>query len=146
MKVFQYPARKGTVEAQDKVLKQQALATTMAIMTQVYVSRARYKYLHHSAETSAEYYEVQRKLNAHVKASVRANVASEQTLIREEMNTLVAAVQYDIAYADLQNAFAAVYAAVGSDPYDQNISASMSVSELSAVLKKTWQQRGDFHL
>ena len=146
MKVFQYPSRKGTVEAKDRVLKQRALATTMAIMTQVYVSRARYNYLLRSARTSAEYYQVQRKLNAQVKASVRANVASEQTLIREEMNTLVAAVQYDIAYADLQNAFAAVYAAVGSDPYDQNISTDMTVAELASVLKKTWQKRGDRHL
>ncbi|MEE9313427.1 MAG: TolC family protein [Rhizobiaceae bacterium] len=145
MKVFAYPARKGSVEAKNKVLDQRALATTMAIMTQVYVSRARYKYLHRSASTAAEYYQVQRKLKAQVKASVRAHVASEQTLIREEMNTLVAAVQYDIAYADLQNAFAAVYAAVGSDPYDQNISTDMSVGALTKVLRETWRNRGDLH-
>ncbi|MFD0916042.1 TolC family protein [Pseudahrensia aquimaris] len=146
MKVFTYPARKGAVDAKQEVLDQRALATTMAIMTQVYVSRARYKYLYQSAQTAAEYYQVQRKLKAQIDASVRAGVASEQTRIREEMNTLVAAVQFDVAYADLQNAFAAVYAAVGSDPYDQNISTDMSVSELSAVLKKTWRDRGDSHL
>ncbi len=146
MKVFTYPARKSAVEAKDDLLDQKALATTMAIMTQVYVSRARYKYLRRSAATAAEYYQIQRKLEAQVAASVRARVASEQTLIREQMNTLVAAVEYDIAYADLQNAFAAIYAAVGSDPYDQNIDTSMSVSQLSGILKETWQQRGDVHL
>ncbi len=146
MKVFTYPARKNVVKAEAKLLDQRALATTMAIMTQVYVARARYKYLLRSASTAAEYYQVQRKLRAQISASVRARVASEQTLIREEMNTLVAAVQFDVAYADLQNAFAAVYAAVGSDPYEQSISTDMSVKELAAVLKKTWRDRGDQHL
>ena len=93
-----------------------------------------------------KYYSVQRKLEAQVKASVRANVASEQTLIREQMNTLVAAVEFDIAYADLQNAFAAIYAAVGSDPFEANISMDMSVAELSGILKETWRERGDLHL
>lgn len=146
MKVFSYPARKGSVQAKDELLDKRALATTMAIMTQVYVSRARYKYLLRSARTAADYYRVQRRLNAQVRASVRAGSASQQTLIREEMNTLVAAVQYDIAYADLQNAFAAVYAAVGSDPYDKNISTDMSVSELAKTLRETWRDRGDSHL
>lgn len=146
MKVFTYPARKGAVTAKDDYLDKKALATTMAIMTQVYVARARYKYTRQAAETSAEYYQVQRRLKAQVAASVKANVASEQTMIREEMNTLVAAVQFDIAYADLQNAFATIYASVGSDPYDQNISTDMSVDELSKVLKETWRQRGDAHI
>lgn len=146
MKVFAYPARKDAVNTRSELLDKKALATTMAIMTQVYVARARYKYLTRSAETAADYYKVQRRLKAQVEASVAANIGSEQTMIREEMNTLVAAVQYDVAYADLQNAFAAIYASVGSDPFDGNISTAMSVSELSKVLKTTWRSRGDKHL
>ncbi|MEM9733955.1 MAG: TolC family protein [Pseudomonadota bacterium] len=145
MKVFSYPARKGQVEAQSDLLDKRALATTMAIMTQVYVARARYKYLYRSAQTAAEYYDVQSKLNKQVKASVRAGAASQQTLIREEMNTLVAAVQYDLAYADLQNAFATVYSAVGLDPYEQNISTSMSVKAIADILRQSWRNRGDLH-
>lgn len=146
MKVFAYPARMDAVRTKDALLDKKALATTMAIMTQVYVARARYKYLKRSASTAAEYYTVQRRLRAQVASSVAARVASQQTLIREEMNTLVAAVQYDIAYADLQNAFAAVYASVGSDPFDDTISTNMSVAELSKILKTTWKRRGDSHL
>lgn len=146
MKVFQYPARKSSVEARQELLRQRALATTMAIMTQVYVSRARYKHLHRSAKTAAEYYSIQRKLRAQARAAVKAKVGSRQTLIREEMNTLVAAVQYDLAYADLQNAFAAIYAAVGADPFDLQISRNTSIEELVIQLKETWRLRGDKHL
>ena len=145
MKVFTYPAAKARVDANGKVIDAQALATTMAVMTQVYVSRARYKYLYRSASTAAEYYSVQSRLKRQVEASVRADVASEQTLIREEMNTLVAAVQYDIAYADLQNAFAAIYAAVGVDPHEGVLDTSASVEALSQSLRETWRNRGDLH-
>jgi outer membrane protein TolC len=41
MKIVHYPARKALIDAQDSVLDQRALALTMAIMTQVHVSRAR---------------------------------------------------------------------------------------------------------
>ncbi|MEL7228612.1 MAG: TolC family protein, partial [Pseudomonadota bacterium] len=128
-----------------ELLDKRALATTMAIMTQVYVARARYKYLYRSAQTAAEYYDVQSKLNKQVKASVRSGVASQQTLIREEMNTLVAAVQYDLAYADLQNAFATVYSAVGLDPYEKTISTTMSVKGIADILRQSWRNRGDLH-
>jgi len=146
MKVFAYPAQRASVKANEKLLDQRALATTMAIMTQVYVSRARYHHILQSASNASEYYTVQRRLKAQIKASVRAGVASEQTLIREEMNTLVAAVKFDLAYAELQNAFAAIYSSVGVDPYDESLSLDMSVSELATVLKTTWRDRGDEHL
>ena len=146
MKVFTYPTRKSVVEARSDLLDRKALATTMAVMTQVYVARARYTYLHRSASTAAEYYRVQARLKKQVQASVRAHVASEQTLIREEMNTLVAAVQYDLAYADLQNAFAAIYAAVGVDPFEGVVDTSKSVSDLARSLRETWRSRGDLHV
>lgn len=147
MKLFQYPAREASVEAEQKLLREKALATTMAVMTQVHVARARYHYLRRSAATAGEYYEIQRKLARQVRNSAAVDVASEQTLIREEMNTLLAAVQYDLAYADLQNAFAAIYVSVGIDPIDgAMLSDEMGVDELAAVLKETWNRRGDRHL
>ncbi len=142
-KVLQYPARKGEVESQRALLEQQTLATAMAIGTQVHVARTRYAHLRKLAATSAEYYTIQRDINKQVGAQVTASAASEQTLIREEMNTLVAAVEYDVAYADLQNAYAAVYASLGIDPVDDRISEDMGVDQLAKVLREIWQERGD---
>ena len=143
IQLLRYPAIKSEIKAQSVLIDQQSLALTMAIVTQVHVARARYAYLHKSAATSAEFYNVQRSILKQVKASADAEASSEQVLLREEMNTLVAAVEFDIAYADLQNAFATVYTSVGLDPYDANISTDMSVSELAVSLRTTWRERGD---
>ncbi|MGL4490372.1 MAG: TolC family protein [Rhizobiaceae bacterium] len=143
IQLLKYPAMKSEIDAQSSLIDQQSLALTMAIITQVHVARARYAYLHKSAGTAAEFYNVQRSILKQVKASAAAEASSEQVLLREEMNTLVAAVEFDIAYSDLQNAFATVYTSVGLDPYDASISTDMSVSELATSLRSTWRERGD---
>ncbi len=143
MRIFAYPARKGAVEAEASVIEAQGRALAMAIATQVHIAQARYKLLRKSAATAAEYYNIQRNILEQTRVSVNGGAASEQTLIREEMNTLVASVEFDVAYADLQNAFAAVYASIGVDPHDVPISQAMSVSEMADALRQTWISRGD---
>ena len=98
IRVFKYPARRRVIEAQDDVLDQRALALTMAVMTQVYVSRVRYYHYRKELNTAGEYYSVQRRLVEQMRVEAAGDRISEQTLIREEMNTLVAEVKYDIAY------------------------------------------------
>lgn len=143
MRLFQYPARKALVEAEIGLSDQRSLAMAMAIMTQVQVARVRYDYLRKSAYTSAQYLDVQNRILRQVKASANAQAASGQSLIREEMNALIASAEYDIAYADLQNAFAAIYASIGVDPYGDFLDADASVNDLANALRETWAQRGD---
>lgn len=69
---------------------------------------------------------------------------SEQTLIREEMNTLVAEVKRDIAHASVQNAFANVYASMGLDPYAADLPLDSDVQSLASALRKIWLERGDY--
>ena len=97
MRVFAYPARKGAVDAKDKVLDARALATTMAVMTQVHVSRLRHYHAHDAFHSAQKINRIQHAILRQLKSAVRAGSVSEQTLIREEMNTLVSAVRRDIA-------------------------------------------------
>lgn len=143
MRLFQYPARKKVIDSGLALNDQRALAMTMAIMTQVQVASVRYEYLKKSAQTSAEYFYVQSRISKQVHASEHANAASGQSLIREEMNTLVASAQYDIAYSDLQNAFAAIYSSIGVDPFGDYLDTTASVKDLADALRDTWHQRGD---
>jgi outer membrane protein TolC len=145
LNVFRYPARKGVVTAQDDLLRQRALALTMAIMTQVHVSRVRFLQNRKQLLTAAEFFDVQSRLLRQIRTEAQAERVSEQTLIREEMNTLVANVKYDIAFAELHNAFANVYASIGLDPYaGKAFDPNMSVKELARSLRNVWIERGDF--
>ena len=143
MRLFNYPAVKKEGEARAALTREQSLAMTMAVFTQVYAARARYAQSELILKDAADYYDVQRKILNQVRSSAAVNAASEQSLIREEMNTLLASVKYDVAHADLQNAFAGVYTSVGLDPYAQGVTGNESVSALAKALRATWIERGD---
>ena len=143
LKVFQYPQKHEIVELQDEVLRQRELALTMAILTQVHVSNVRYLHLRRELKTADEYLDVQRRLIEQMRSEAKAEHVSEQTLIREEMNTLVAEVKHDIAFASLQNAYANLFASMGLDPYSDVLDPQLSVSDLTAQLQKLWIERGE---
>ena len=71
----------------------------------------------------------------------KAGATSEQTLLRERMNTLVSEVRYDIAYADAQNAYANLYAAMGIDSFTPEVTNAASVHDLATSLQSMWTKR-----
>lgn len=141
VRLVQYPARRAAVDAADDLLGERALAVTMAILTQVYVSRVRYGHTQKELATAAEYLDVQERLIRQIRAQAAGDKISEQTLIREEMNTLVARVKRDIAFSAYQNAIGTVYATMGLDPCDPSEVESLDVNGLAALLRtgKAWQ-------
>jgi outer membrane protein TolC len=143
MRLFSYPAIKKSNENRASLTREQALAMTMAVFTQVYAAKAKYEIQSQVLKDAADYYAVQRKILDQVKSSAAENAASEQSLIREQMNTLLASVKYDIANADLQNAFAGVYSTVGLDPYGPGVTGEESVKDLAMKLRAVWIERGD---
>ena len=145
IKVFNYPARRAVVRAKDDLLDQRALAVTMAIMTQVHVSRARLIHARRKYSSARHYYSVQSRILNQINNSLDAGKVSEQTAIREEMNTLVARVKLDLAFVELQNAFANIYASMGIDPYADFMSGDEELGELSDILRNGWRELGDRH-
>lgn len=143
LKVFSLPARQDRIDAQSDLLDARSLALTMAVATQVSVTRARYELRRGELGTAKRFLEVQRAIEHQVEAGYRARHVSEQTLIREQMNTLLAEVRMDQALSDLQGAYANVYTATGIDAVDAGMSSNESVLELADDLRALWAQRGD---
>ncbi len=143
MRIFHYPRKRSVIEAQDALLDERSLAIAMAIMTQVHVSRIRFLHLRKEVDTASDYLSIQRKLVGLLKDEAKAARVSEQTLLREELNALVAEARRDIAYAGLQNAFANIYASIGADSIAPDVTQSMSVDELASNLRSMWLERGD---
>ena len=135
IKVFQYPAKRRVLTLQDDVLKTRALALTMAVMSQVHLSRLRFNHFRLELESAAEYRSVQNRLTQQLRDETAASRIGEQKLLKEELNALVAEAKYDIAYASLQSAYANVYASIGKDLYAE-IDISSSVTEVTNALRQ----------
>jgi outer membrane protein TolC len=138
IKVFSYPARRAVIEEQDELLKTRALAVTMAIMTQVYVSRVRYAHAQHEFATAKRYRDVQHNLLTQIRAEASADRVSRQTLVREELNMLVAEAKLDIAHAAVEGAFAQAEASLGLATHEP-VARSASVRDVAQALRaRAW--------
>ena len=142
IKIFQYPARKNVIEAQDQLLDQRALSLAMAIMTQVHVSRARLLLFRKELAIASAYNANQQDLIASIRSEHAADRISEQTLLREELNAAVAQVRLDIARVSVATAFANLISAMGLDPVDAGIVSQASVAEIATTLKQRSSWRG----
>lgn len=139
--VFRYSGKKRTGEATKELLNQRALATTMAVITQVHVSLGRFEIMKRRLATTRQYHAVQSNILEQTVAAHEARKVSNQNLIRERMNEIVSEAKYDLALADLQNAFANIYASMGLDPFGATASSTDSVSDLTEHLKQHWASR-----
>jgi outer membrane protein TolC len=134
LKVFSYPARRAVIAEQDELLKARTLAVTMAIMTQVYVSRIRYAHALYEHETAKRYRDVQRDLLIQIRAEAGADRVSRQTLVREELNAIVAEAKLDIAHAAVESAWAQAEASLGRVAHDPP-SQTASMQDLARALR-----------
>lgn len=141
LNLFRLPAHKKAIEAQDDLLEQRELALTMAVITQVHVARARFSHLSKELETAGRQMGVQDKILYQIRSGHKAGAMSRQTLLREEMNTLVAEVKYDIAYAEAQNAYANLFASMGIDEFSPDVTGREDVATLQTSLATMWRDR-----
>lgn len=141
LNLFKLPAQKKAVKAQTELLQARELALTMAVVTQVNVARVRLTHLTAELDSADHGQRVQDKIMYQIRAGYQAGAISRQTLLREEMNTLVSEVKYDIAYAAAQNAYANLFGSMGLDDYGPDITGREDVATLSGSLKRLWQGR-----
>lgn len=141
LNVFKYPAQKKAVRAQQDLLQQRELALTMAVITQVNVSRARFGHLKEELDTAAHQHRVQDKIMYQIRSGFSAGAMSQQTLLREEMNTLVSEAKYDIAFAGAQNAYANLFGSMGIDEFAPEVTGREDVKALATSLRQLWLAR-----
>ena len=85
--------------------------------------------------------DLQNRITALSRNGFQARTISQQNLVREEMNDVLAEVRYDVAYADLQNAFANLYSSMGLDNFDLKMDGDTSIQSIARQLEEHWQDR-----
>ncbi|HBL94926.1 MAG TPA: transporter [Hyphomonas sp.] len=143
MNLAKYPRSKNRVARQGDLLDARSLALSQAIATQVFVANKRFHSLQHEAETARQYHNTSDQIFSQARDEYQTGVGSQRELVRENLNAILASLRYDATYAEMQGAFANVYAAVGLNAYDGKLTGQESVEVLSGALRKMWRERGD---
>ena len=141
LNVFSTPARKRKAKASAELERQKGLATAMAVMTQVGVARARYEGLMQAYETANNGAQVQADILNQIEALAQTSNASAQTLVREQMNNILSEARRDNIHAEMAEASAHIYTAMGYDPYMADIRGDEDLGIVAGSLKTLWNQR-----
>ena len=121
LNVFSYPKIKEINETNLRIIKEQRLALSMAVLSQVHLSNINYQMALEEYATADRYYDVSQKITAKVKNAQKIAKFGNLELIREEASLLVAELRYDIAYTKLQHAIGQIYTSVGLDVTEDNV-------------------------
>lgn len=141
LKLAKLPAEKRKINAQQSTLEARGASVALAVMTQVHVSRLRHRHLVKSYATARELSRVSHKILEQMRAETSAGKETDRHLFQEEMKALLADSERNLAYADLETAYANVYASLGLDPVPAGLDMDKSVAEIAAALEKTWTGR-----
>lgn len=140
MSLFRYPMQKDALKAEGEVIDQRQMALTLAIMTQVHVARVRFIRYSQELGTVRDAQGVQERIVELSRGGFQARTVSQQDLVREELNAVLSEVRYDSAYADVQNAYANLYASMGVDNWDDNVDLQAPISVLADQLREHWTE------
>ncbi len=122
--------------------KQQALATSMAVISQVHIADIQFKEANDTYQLATQYFDVAQRIKSQVDANRETQNIGELTVIREELNALLAELRRDVAYADVQNNYGKVLVSMGLDPLPEGF-GGMNLEQLTsalATLMQKWQQ------
>ena len=143
LKVFSTGTRKRKAKAQYELERERGLATAMAVMTQVGVARTRYESLTQEYQNASQGAMVQGDILGQVESLAKASSASKQTLVRERMNAILSEARRDAVMAEMAEASAHIYTALGYDPYPTNIDGTEDVQTIAESLRILWTERAN---
>jgi multidrug efflux system outer membrane protein len=121
--LFSAPTRLRAVRTQEELAEMRRLAISMAVLTQVHVSVQELQRARVLFEQAALAEAVERRIAALAAQQRAADAGSELDRIREQAAAVVAELERDRAYADLQNALALLLVALGRDPLPETVEA-----------------------
>jgi len=133
--VFSAPTRLRAVRTQEELAEMRRLAISMAVLTQVHVSvqelgRARVLF-----EQAALAEAVERRIASLAAQQRDADAGTELDRIREQAAAVVAELERDRAYADLQNALALLLVALGHNPLPETVE-DRDLATLAAAIRR----------
>src|SRR5690554_2394195 len=137
--VFKVGAERRMAKTREALVEEQRLAASMAVLTQVHLSRIRYEQARKTFDLAGEYLGVAERIGEQTRNAAQVQRASKLDLIRESLNTVLAELRRDVAYADLQNSYGRVYVTMGMDLLPENYS-EVTLNDLSEQIGERFSQ------
>ncbi|CAM4011585.1 TolC family protein [Arcobacter cloacae] len=115
LNVFKAGEMNKLAKTQVEVAKEQKLALSMAVLSQVHLSIVKFNQAKKEYLLAKEYLNVADDIYDLTKIENEVNVNSRLILIKEKLNNILATLRYSSSYANVQNSYGRIYASLGID-------------------------------
>ena len=115
LNVFKAGEMNKLAKTQVEVAKEQKLALSMAVLSQVHLSIVKFNQAKKEYLLAKEYLNVADDIYDLTKVENEVNVNSRLILIKEKLNNILATLRYSSSYANVQNSYGRIYASLGID-------------------------------
>ena len=113
LNVFKGNEMNKLAKTQVEIAKEQDLALTMAVLSQVHLSIVKYNQAKKEYLLSKDYLNVADDIYKLTEVENDANVNTKLVLIKEKLNHILATLRYSSAYANVQNSYGRIFASMG---------------------------------
>ncbi len=134
LNVFQLGNNSEINELNEKIIKEQRLALSMTILSQVHIANINYAQTLREYSNARQYLEVSQRINDLISNAQKISRFGELEIIREEASLLVAKLRNDIAFAELQYSLGSLYSSVGMN-FVPNNALEMNEKDLAKAVE-----------
>lgn len=115
LNVFKAGEMNKLAKTQVEVAKEQKLALSMAVLSQVHLSIVKFNQAKKEYLLAKEYLNVADDIYALTQVENDLNINSRLILIKEKLNHILATLRYSSSYANVQNSYGRIFASMGID-------------------------------
>ena len=134
LNVFQSFNNSEINELNEKIIKEQRLALSMTILSQVHIANINYAQTLREYSNARQYLEVSQRINDLISNAQKISRFGELEVIREEASLLVAKLRNDIAFAEMQYSLGSLYSSVGMN-FVPNNALEMNEKDLAKAIE-----------
>ncbi len=129
LNVFNGNLNKKLAQTQVELAKQQKLALSMAVISQVHLSLLDFYQAKKAYQLSEDYYSIAKDIFIIIENENTLDVNGKLSLIKETLNFLIANLRLSSSYARVQNAYGKVISSVGNDTFFKEVNPELLVEK-----------------
>ena len=118
LNVFKGNEMNKLAKTQVEVAKEQKLALSMAVLSQVHLSIVKFNQAKKEYLLSKDYLDVADDIYKLTQVENDVNINGRLVLIKEKLNNILATLRYSSAYANVQNSYGRIFASLGVEEKD----------------------------
>lgn len=120
MNVFNSSLNQKLAKTQIELAKQQKLALSMAIISQVHISILDFEQSKKDYKLSEKYFRVAKEIYKIIENENALDINGNLSLIKEKLNYLISNLRLSSSYAKVQNSYGKIISSVGNEEYFKN--------------------------